>query len=321
MKKISILVILLAACLMGYAQKTVNLQINHKLDTAEFAMNKAAKNNIGTNFNVKRLEYYISEISIVHDGGTETKIEDFWILENAGTRKKHDLGKHNISKVDSVKFSIGVNPEVNHADPSTYPSGHPLAPKSPSMHWGWAAGYRFVAIEGKAGLDLNKTFEIHALGDDNYFSLSIPASGSDDNGDLLIQLNADYAASLANIDVSKNVVTHGDYAEAVVLLKNFWTDVFTSMEGGKNTLDIEQIKRESALVFPNPSVDGIVNLNFEENSEITLVQIMSIDGTLVSEFDRNKGSNIQIELNKGFYVARLLDSENNLLGAQKIIVH
>ena len=320
MKKIIVVILALIAAINVDAQKTVKFQINHMLGSDTFALNKASINNIGTNFKVNRLEYYISEISVIHDGGTETKVSDFWILENAANSKQHDLGEMNITTVDSIKFSIGVNPEVNHGDPTAYSLGHPLAPKSPSMHWGWAAGYRFVAIEGKAGIDLNKTFEIHALGDKYYHSLSIPVTATDDNGNFLIELNADYAASLANIDVSKNVITHGDFDEAIVLLKNFWVDVFSSKDGAKNTLDIETIKAEQIAVYPNPSTSGQVNFALELMSNIKTISVYALDGRLIQEYFVDGESLFRVDLNPGLFIVRFSDENGQLISTKKIII-
>lgn len=322
MKKIFIAAILVSFCFIGFAQKNVQFRINHKLANETFAMDKAARNNMGVNFKVNRLEYYISEISVVHDGGTETPIKDFWILENAGTQKIHDLGQINLTSVDSIKFSIGVNQEVNHADPAKYAIGHPLAPKSPSMHWGWASGYRFVAIEGKAGLDLNKTFEIHALGDPYYFSQSIPVSGRDTNGNILIEVNADYTKGVQNIDVSKNVITHGDFDEAITLLRNFWADVFTSVSGAKNTLDVEVVEKEVevAEVYPNPIQ---VNEQFSVVSPAGVAKIVVSDytGKVVNEIVEVAGKTVDLSLeNSGLYYLHFYNSSGQKIQLLKQIV-
>ena len=56
------------------------------------------------------------------------------------------MGPWDIEGVRGVKLHLGVDPAHNHADPSTYASDHPLSLQNPTMHWGWSAGYRFMAI-------------------------------------------------------------------------------------------------------------------------------------------------------------------------------
>lgn len=133
------------------AQSDVYIQINHKLDTDPFDFSVEHTNNLGDEFNVTRLEYYMSSITITHDGGIETVVPETWILANAGTFTNVYLGSFDITTLESVSFGIGVEGDYNHLDPASYPSEHPLAPKSPSMHWGWSPGYRFVAMEGSGG--------------------------------------------------------------------------------------------------------------------------------------------------------------------------
>ena len=79
-KSLLIAISFLMFSMSSYAQNNVQFKINHKLGDADFAMETGAKNNIDHDFEVTRLEYYISEISITHDGGTETTIEDLWML-------------------------------------------------------------------------------------------------------------------------------------------------------------------------------------------------------------------------------------------------
>ena len=68
--------VLFAFSVTAFSQNNVTMNIHHKLATEDFALNMAAKNNVDHDFNVSRLQYYISEITIVHDDGQETPIED-----------------------------------------------------------------------------------------------------------------------------------------------------------------------------------------------------------------------------------------------------
>ena len=134
-----------------FGRDAILLRINHELGTTPFALNTGAKNNLNDDFNISRLEYYLSQFTIVHDGGMETNMNNIYALVDASVATDIQLGNHNITSVEAVKFYIGVDSATNHTDPASYSSTHALAPKSPSMHWGWASGYRFAALEGKGG--------------------------------------------------------------------------------------------------------------------------------------------------------------------------
>ena len=103
-KSLLIAISFLMFSMSSNAQNSIQLNINHKLGDANFAMETGAKNNLDNDFEVTRLEYYISEILITHDGGSETTIEDLWILVDANQNTLVDLGDHDINTVEKVSF-------------------------------------------------------------------------------------------------------------------------------------------------------------------------------------------------------------------------
>ncbi len=227
MKRIYLFAFLLVAGLSALAQINVSLQINHKLGATPFQMGSQATNNLGNGFTLNRLEYYLSEITLIHDGGQLTTVANRWILVDAGQPLMEDLGIQPITSLEGVRFGVGVQAAYNHLDPSTYPSNHPLYPQSPSMHWGWSSGYRFIALEGNCGTNMLQTVEIHALDDINYFQTTINTAGMMTFQGLVIDLNADYAMGLKDIDLSGGLINHGASGEARRLAQNFRDFVFT----------------------------------------------------------------------------------------------
>lgn len=285
MKQLFIYALVALTSIGASAQTTVKFKINHWLKDQPFAFNQKANNNLDNEFNVTRLEYYISAVSLTHDGGQVTKADDVYILVNGGTAVDVELGKYNITTLESINFSVGVDPGVNNQDPTQWPSNHALAPKSPSMHWGWASGYRFVAIEGKTGSSLNTTYEIHALGNENFFKISIPTKGSMDNGALVIALDADYTEALTNIDVSGGLVLHGTTDQAVRCLRNFTNTVFKSEEGNLNTLGLETAKPVIATsLYPNPSTGQFsISVPVQTSDEVSVSLINAVGETVLQE--------------------------------------
>jgi hypothetical protein len=148
MKKILFLLISILTFNKIHAQKNVTLIINHKLGANNFAFNTTAQNDLMQNFQITRVDYYISGIKIIHDGGQITPVQDY-ILVKGSYSVSEPLGSMNVTNVEGIKFSIGVDSPANNEDPALKLG--PLAFQTPSMHWGWGAGYRFVALEGKVG--------------------------------------------------------------------------------------------------------------------------------------------------------------------------
>ncbi|HEY9178761.1 MAG TPA: MbnP family protein [Flavipsychrobacter sp.] len=287
----NILAFLFAACFAfnaAYAQTPVQLHINHQLSGGNFSFGQAAQNDLGNSFNVTRLEYYISRISIKHDGGMTTPVPNHYILANGGQAVVDDLGSFNITNVESISFHIGVDTPVNHADPSLQPSGHPLAPKSPSMHWGWSAGYRFVAMEGKSGTSLNQTYEIHALGDQHYFETTVPATGVMKNGKLVIAIKADYAMAIKGINISSGLIAHGDGGDEAKLLANFRDHVFSASSPVSVANHIE--RQPVFAIYPNPSTSGQATMRFEQGAERADIIVTDISGKTILVAGKAEGA-------------------------------
>ncbi|MCB9045222.1 MAG: T9SS type A sorting domain-containing protein [Chitinophagales bacterium] len=312
MKNINILLLLLlAGFTSAFAQTQVELHITHKLSGGTFAFNNSTKNNLGNDFNVTRIEYYISKIQIKHDGGMTTDVANHYILANGSQDVTDALGSFNITNVEEISFYIGVDTPINHADPSLQ-SG-PLAPKSPSMHWGWASGYRFVAMEGKSGSGMNQTYEIHALGDQNYMKTSITTTGVMKGGKIIIALNADYTNALKGIDVSAGLIAHGDGADEVKLLNNFNTGVFSP--GFPVSVNNVAAVGEEVSIYPNPSYNHNVSFAFNNLQSTADVLITDIQGRTVQQLHVAAGTdvvNVQLQ-NSGLYFVKVLSADGSTI--------
>jgi hypothetical protein len=319
MKKIISLTTLLVLAFTASAQTDVKLTINHFLGSSPFAFNTEAENDIGHKIKLQRFEYYISGISITHDGGTVTEASDAYILVKANQIDTVNIGNFDVTDVEAINFSIGVDPGVNKQDPAQWSSFHALSPKVPSMHWGWASGYRFVALEGKSGTDFAQDFQIHALGDKNFFKQSIPTSASTVNGALVVSLNADYTKAVSNIGMASGLFEHSESNEAATCLRNFQRKVFTSLEGEGNVLAVKDADVENAFeISPVPSTKNIsvaVNDNRFSNGNIV---ITDITGRKIYSDIMSKSNKISIET-KGIYFLTIYG--DGVKSTKKIIIH
>lgn len=277
------------------AQNNVQLNIHNKLGPVSFELYAPAANNMSHDFEVHRMQYYISEISIVHDGGTETTIEDLWVFADAAPSETTnvDLGTHDINQVEGVIFHIGVDADHNHLDPASWPTSHPLAPKHPSMHWGWNSGYRFICFEGMGGSSFNQGIELHGLGDDNYFAIDLDLIADPVDGQININVDADFTRVVENISVNTGVLVHGDYGAAKKALENVRDYVFSASQT-TSTVDFSEIN--SFTVFPNPS-SGRVSFEVSADGDASYqVVIADILGKKLQNFE-NVTSGEVIEFN------------------------
>ncbi len=311
--------LLLFTCL--HAQKDIKLEIRHWLGNVPFALEFNLQNNIGYDFNVSRLEYYISEIEITHDSGQVTSINDFWLLINPSQPTLVELGSLAVDQIEAISFYVGVDPAHNHLDPSLYAASHPLAPKSPTMHWGWASGYRFIAIEGQSGLNFRSEYQLHGLGDGNYFKTEIANPLLTSMGDsIIISLDANYAAILQGMDLSQPMIIHGERNEAQRALLNMRDFVFSP---ANPTTAIEDDGFGFSLkVFPNPSNGEQIHLKLPERTHPGYRVIVSdvLGRHLLDQKISSREREMSFSLKRaGVYLVSVIHNEEVLV-SKKIVV-
>ncbi len=318
MKTILKLVLLLAISnQFATAQTEVKLRINHLLGDVPFSSNETAIDSYGNEFVVERLEYYLSGISIVHDGGNTTNTNTVFLVD-AYENEDFTLGNYDITNIEAIKFSIGVGQADNHEDPSSYPSDHPLYPQSPSMHWGWAAGYRFIAYEGTC--NGNVTYQFHSLGDNNYFSQTIDIENTTiEDGVTVIELDADYVKGVKDIKLSLGPISHGEGGEALDCIINFANEVFKATEiEEETTTSVTKLSDNIAKVYPIPTNNNMVNIDLNTNETYQL-QVFDALGKLVKTQILNSNNNQVFFEQSGVYFLHL-QNEKGEVYSQKVSI-
>lgn len=320
MKQIYILLFSIVTVFTTQAQTDVYLKINHLLNGQTFAFNTSATNNLGNQFKVKRLQYYVSQVNIIHDGGQVTPATTEYFLIDASSTLNSLLGNLNITTIEGIQLGIGVEDPANHSDPASYNLGHPLYPQSPSMHWGWASGYRFVAMEGTSGNGFSQVFEIHALGDVNYHMFTINTAGTTSGNDLIIELDANMDMAIKNIDVSSGLVEHSESGDAANLLLNFNAEVFMSSDGNGPIGIFENTNLNEFVLFPNPSNGRIEIKTTGQDLAGFSLDVKDITGKTIEVENSVIGQNRVLNFDKsGIYFISIY-SDNIYVGTKKVVV-
>lgn len=202
------------------------------------------------------LRYYISGVTLHLRDGKNVSFPETYILVDIRDVQRFPLGDADVSAgIDSITFHIGVDQARNHLDPTTYPDWHPLALKNPSMHWGWAAGYRFVTYEGMGGTSagmLSAAFQIHSLDDKLYTKCVVNLGGIVSNE---IPLIGYYERLLNNIDVSRGLINHGSEDEAVTLMQNMGMRSGLPVYTAALPTSVQDAEDNAANLYPNPTQD------------------------------------------------------------------
>ncbi len=188
----------------------LRMHFHTSLGDNEIQLGVEGQDNTGRKYVIDRLQFYISDFTLVgHDDNVEYNNH---ILFDAN-QPSYVVGDIAVGHFNSFNFNAGVNPAVNHDDPSTYKTGNPLANQSPSMHWGWASGYKFIVLEGKVDADGNgvadKDFVIHVGTDDLLRNVSISNHfDTQANADYTLHMNIDVAELFTNVDLSGTLIAH-----------------------------------------------------------------------------------------------------------------
>lgn len=294
MKNFLLLIFFIAFQQLSKAQTEFILRFDHKLDGKKFALNQETTSPLGTKYKLTRLQYYISGIKITHDAGQELNLNNVYLFvdPSKSTSKEFTLGTlSNITTIEEIEFAVGVDAASNHLDPASYPASHPLAPKNPTMHWGWTSGYRFIALEGKAarnnGLFLDDV-AIHTVDDRNFKLKSYHVIGTPENGKIYIDMIAEYNLLLDGITIAGGVNNHSESGSAADLCDNASQKVFspaspTSTNNVYNN-NLSEVIYSSNQVYVKYSFPSISKINFNlydsNGKTIQEASINTKEGTL-----------------------------------------
>lgn len=311
----------------SFGQTPIKLEINHKLGQQAFAMNQMAYNNLMIEFKVTNLRYYLSEFSITHDGGQLTEVPDVLVFVDteADSLGNHivELGEYSVTDIESISFHMGVDSGRNHLDPAAYPPSHPLAPKNPSMHWGWASGYFFLSLNANSGLNYASQVDLQCLGDVNYFQTTVDSPLVTTYSDeILISIDGDYTGLLHGMDISKSISMHGEFLWANQALVNAALRVFSPSPAPGATAIASDVSQEWVSIFPNPITSG-QKLSIQPHSSGAKYDwaVYDLAGrTLTKQAHAIGRSNISFaSFQAGIYILRL-DYGNGKMISRKIVV-
>lgn len=128
-------------------------------------------------FSVTRLSYLLSEFAVQKEDSSWLELgEQFAYLDVGKRRSSFMVNDVPEGRYRAIRFSVGVPQPANHADPAKLAADHPLNPNLNQLHWDWASGYIFMAVEGRyrAGDDL-KGYVYHLANDNNLNRLQLAA--------------------------------------------------------------------------------------------------------------------------------------------------
>jgi cytochrome c peroxidase len=160
-----------------------------------------------------------------------------------------------IDPYDSVRFNIGVPPEVNHKSVAEYPANHPLNPDVNGLYWGWMGGYVFLALEGdwRRPDGAQSGYSYHLATDRQLMTVELPVE---------MDLAGDSEMRLV-LNVGKFFTGPNQIA---------LTEITASTHSRTNDLLADQLRRnvESAFTVERISSSAVVNTNSVTTNHIEM---------------------------------------------------
>jgi hypothetical protein len=313
---------LFALPLMGQ-MKNLSFKFNHTVNGLPLELDKTVFSiHNGKKVKITRADFYLSGITLFNNNQDSFKIEKSYVLSSAYEPDKiHAVGEypHNFS-FNKLKMEVGLDEETNHADPSPYPASHPLGPKNPDMHWGWAGGYRFIALEGfvdSNGDDIpENTFQFHGLGDELLFSsiLTLPENHHPDSEVLVISL--DYNKLFNSIAMTGNLIHHNSGKLNSVILLN-------AAQGGfmtpASTSSIENTSFDAVAAFSQNNRE--IQLDFDHDENQKVISIFDTSGKEIKSLTTNASfysTTLDTELS-GNYIITVFNGHSKV--AKQFFIH
>ncbi|MCE3294680.1 MAG: hypothetical protein K0R65_394 [Crocinitomicaceae bacterium] len=302
------------------AQTAYKVSFTPRVDNVYFALNEIVTDDNGKKMSIDHFNYYISHVHLIHDGGQDLDLGDtvFLVKHNNFTL---DLGTLNITSLEKIKFGVGVPAELSHLDISQYPENHPLTYQTPSMQWGWAAGYMHMIVGGNADSDNDEVpdayFEIHNLGDQNYYEIELDVTAVDEASHKAVYIDCNLDTWLGMTDLAENGIKHGETGVNFTVMKNvILRPVFTA---SANAGLQEYAKTGEAVFFKNTSGNF---LKWSEMNDLQEISLVDMNGKLLVQKEIS-GSSGEIELGalkNGAYFVQFYAKNKSLLRGMKFVL-
>ena len=142
------------------------------------------------------------------EGGTVQLDGQYGFLDAESGRLALTLRNVPDGDYHGLEFQLGLPAVVNHGDPGQWPARHPLNPIVNGLHWGWAGGYVFAAIEGRWRAAASGVSTEHAIDERGFsYHLATDARVMRVGFVALVQVAGPTTVSLA-LDLGKAVGGH-----------------------------------------------------------------------------------------------------------------
>jgi hypothetical protein len=195
---------------------SLTIQFKPKVNGQNLVLNQTYKNSDANNFEIERLKFYISDLTITVAGRSVLLSEIALLDASKPASMELNFDDFDNVTITQIGFGLGVKPSFNNPSKSIdydlgqFAAAHPLS-ASQNMFWGMTNDYRFFMLEGKSDTSVaqNATLNpskfrsfLYHIGKDKFYTMI-----SLDNKAFNLEQGKDNALVIS-IDIDK-VFTNG----------------------------------------------------------------------------------------------------------------
>ncbi len=276
MKKFVSALLLGIFTISNMAAQTGHLFLNFELKYNQDPLTLNSEINLADNrgMELSRLDFYLSNIVLLKgDDLTEEAIPESYILLKNNDSYEHmnfTFESLDMTDVRGIRMFVGIDSTTNHEDPSLYVEEHPLALQSPSMHWGWSGGYRFLALNGIVDHDMDLTVDkevaFEVVGDNFYQSFDLMFDEAQ-NGTTALNIELQFDKLLEDINMETALILHGAGEKLDAIVDNMISNDFFVLD--QSSLSLETIEND-LVVFVNGTTKSIYVKSEESLTSFTI---------------------------------------------------
>lgn len=168
----------------------------------------------GTMVSFETVNFYIGDMTFTPEEGDPTEFtgDHLLITPDAGHQ---EVGEVSAGHYHMLSFFVGVSEDANNQTEEDFTNRKdpdPLAEQTPSMHWSWNSGYKFIRIDGSVDTDGDGTpetgMQFHLGNNDRRATIIFQAHHDLEKGANDLEFEFDIAKMFTNIDLSTNVSFH-----------------------------------------------------------------------------------------------------------------
>jgi hypothetical protein len=292
----------------GFTQKNIFLNIAPVFNDQAFIPQVVYMSNNGQNVALDYLKYYLADISITHDGGQVLDLSQTVYLMDDANHSIY-LGAHDVTNIEQIYFLVGVPSRFNTQagalaqDISLYDASNALSFQSPSMYWGWAAGYMHMIVGGKADGNNDQIpeayFELHNLGDHNQRSVSFASVLQTNTNATQIDLNFNCHVDhwLNGINLATVGIAHDETGVNVQVMQNVLSKAVFSQGADASVSNLEKETIQFA------SQQGAIQCAWTSLEKHVTLELIDQSGKIVrkQQLTNEQGQFTWIGLNPGMY--------------------